>query len=222
MKKILALFMTVCLFSTLYGQDKNVVLDANILGKYTGKTKRGLAHGKGKSVGTDTYEGYFYKGMKNKKGKYTYANGDVYEGEFENDQMHGEGVLYSNGNIVKGFWKEGTYKGETIDDFNGYKVITKSNLTYKPQFKKLSSSDSKVVIDIRQKRNDVSGLSVNNYSSGKLLYTSKNKLEFQGVTYPLRVDMQYKVPNKSGNFYVDVLVSFEITEAGFWKITFNN
>ena len=47
-----------------------------------------------------------------------YSNGDVYEGEFSNDKMHGEGVFeYATGDLLKstGEWKDGKKFGEFED-----------------------------------------------------------------------------------------------------------
>lgn len=46
------------------------------------------------------------------KGKYTFANGDVYEGDFMGDQMHGEGkVTFAHGPLLEGFFEYGNYLG---------------------------------------------------------------------------------------------------------------
>lgn len=42
-----------------------------------------------------SYEGEFYFGRKNGSGKLTLANGDVFEGVFENDRIHGVGIYMS-------------------------------------------------------------------------------------------------------------------------------
>jgi len=36
-------------------------------------------------------------GCKNGKGKYSWTNGAIYEGIWENDQAHGEGIFTING-----------------------------------------------------------------------------------------------------------------------------
>ena len=42
------------------------------------------------------------------QGKYYYANGDFYQGEFLNDLPHGQGVyVLANGNIYSGVWEQG-------------------------------------------------------------------------------------------------------------------
>jgi hypothetical protein len=46
------------------------------------------------------------------RGTYTRSNGDRYEGEFENDAMHGEGVYsWPNGDTYTGQFKNGKMNG---------------------------------------------------------------------------------------------------------------
>ena len=48
-------------------------------------------HGEGREeiVGVHEFEGQFSLGRKKGKGKIRYENGDIFEGKFYNDQMHG-------------------------------------------------------------------------------------------------------------------------------------
>ena len=47
------------------------------------------------------------------KGTYYYANGDKYEGMFENNQRHGKGTYYyANGDKYVGMWKNGKAHGK--------------------------------------------------------------------------------------------------------------
>ncbi len=111
-----------------------------IVGKYTGKERRGLAHGKGKAVGTDTYEGKFKKGYPHGEGVYVfgenvvvdgdtiYNKGDKYTGSFKKGEFDGEGkLIYNDKNKKpkKGYWEEGKYVGITKD---GSAVLIKKNV----------------------------------------------------------------------------------------------
>ena len=59
--------------------DCRVMVD-DIAGSYEGDCYKGKAHGVGKAIGKDTYEGEFKKGYPEGKGTYTWINGDYFEG----------------------------------------------------------------------------------------------------------------------------------------------
>jgi hypothetical protein len=205
-----------------FAQD-NKVHDSNISGSYEGKIKKGLANGKGVAIGVDKYEGFFKKGKKEKSGVYTYKNGDVYDGQFSNDLMHGEGKFTTaDGVLTVGYWRDGKYVGASIDDFKGYVIHSSSNLSIKPKFKLLDPKGSKLVIEVEHKFDKVSGLELIEYSSGVINFISKSKLEVNGPTYPFKGTLVYNVPNKSDNFQVNVRVNFEILQNGLWKVNFKN
>lgn len=57
------------------------------------------------------YEGNFVGGEKSGKGKYYFEEG-MYEGLFEKDQFHGEGIMVLNdGRSIRGTWKNGVLEG---------------------------------------------------------------------------------------------------------------
>lgn len=48
-------------------------------------------------------------------GKYTWKDGRMYEGEYENDRKHGYGVYtWNDGKQYEGHWKNGKQDGEGI------------------------------------------------------------------------------------------------------------
>ena len=112
------------------------VNDSDISEEYVGGCVNGLAHGKGKAKGRDTYEGEFKQGNKHGKGRYTWANGDKYEGDYLDDMRNGKGnEIYKNEGTYEGDWvrskKTGKatwfypngskYEGEFINgSFNGF------------------------------------------------------------------------------------------------------
>lgn len=98
-------------------QNDCEVLLEEIAGQYEGDCRRGLAHGEGTAVGTDTYTGEFRKGLPDGTGTYTWANGDVYEGEFKKGMKEGEGkmrIKQPDGEFIEqaGYWKNDAYIGE--------------------------------------------------------------------------------------------------------------
>ena len=137
MKFKICFIITLCLLTgSLLAQVEG---PERIIGKYEGSQKKGLAHGKGKSTGTDVYEGNFKKGFPEGKGKYYFKKevelegflfkpGDIYEGEFKKGMFEGHGKLILNsdsGKIVEGYWSGNRYIGLTE---NGYEVIIKNNI----------------------------------------------------------------------------------------------
>ncbi len=72
---------------------------------YIGYFEDGFKHGSGKHFNADSsliYEGEYYKGNYNGKGK-IYFNGVVYYGDFQNDMPHGFGVYtYQDGSRWEG------------------------------------------------------------------------------------------------------------------------
>eukprot|EP01114_Cavostelium_apophysatum_P015268 TRINITY_DN4122_c0_g1_i4.p1 TRINITY_DN4122_c0_g1~~TRINITY_DN4122_c0_g1_i4.p1 ORF type:complete len:945 (+),score=286.26 TRINITY_DN4122_c0_g1_i4:179-3013(+) len=79
---------------------------------YTGEWRAGVPHGKGLfSQGEIMFYGVWKSGVK-KKGEIKWANGDVYNGKFRNDRMHGAGVLKcGNGDKYDGEWKNNKRHG---------------------------------------------------------------------------------------------------------------
>jgi hypothetical protein len=100
----------------------------DIRGSYEGDCKKGKAHGNGKAIGKDTYEGEFRKGFPSGYGTYTYSNGNVYKGDFQKGLMDGEGELTiirigQPDSVVTGYWSEDIYIGENP---NKYEVQSKT------------------------------------------------------------------------------------------------
>lgn len=62
------------------------VKDVDISRTYLGGCQDGLADGKGVASGRDRYEGSFLQGQKHGSGKYTWADGTVFEGEYSYDK----------------------------------------------------------------------------------------------------------------------------------------
>lgn len=91
------------------------VRSPNLAGSYEGGCHRGKAHGTGKAIGRDIYEGEFAKGFPHGQGTYTWANGDYYEGEFVKGAKEGEGkMVYASvraDSVQAGLWENDQYLG---------------------------------------------------------------------------------------------------------------
>jgi hypothetical protein len=111
----------------LVAQDCTVA-KIEIKGTYTGDCKKGLANGKGKSVGTDSYEGSFRSGLPEGYGTYRWSNGSEYTGEFSKGLKQGKGKLLikragKEDSLVVGYWKKDVFAG--VNEHN-YRIINKS------------------------------------------------------------------------------------------------
>ena len=89
----------------------------SIKGTYTGDCKKNKAHGKGKAVGTDTYEGEFKNGIPDGAGTYTWSNKNVFEGKYLKGMREGKGKMIfkkegAADSIVEGYWKKDAYIGK--------------------------------------------------------------------------------------------------------------
>lgn len=94
-----------------HGQGR---MEFNNYDLYEGNWENGLMHGigkykfwdKSKDVFTEAYQGEFYKGIRQGKGRMEYANHDVYFGTWQNDFRTGEGVCwFADGSMFHGIWK---------------------------------------------------------------------------------------------------------------------
>lgn len=65
----------------------------DLAGSYEGECHKGKAHGYGRAVGRDIYEGDFAKGLPHGTGTYTWANGNYYQGEFVKGAKEGQGKM---------------------------------------------------------------------------------------------------------------------------------
>jgi hypothetical protein len=94
---------------------------------YVGERKDGKMHGKGKYTYADgnVYEGKWKDDKMHGNGKYAFADGNVYKGESKDDKKHGKGkYIFANGNVYDGEWKDDKKHGKgkfTYADGNVHK-----------------------------------------------------------------------------------------------------
>ena len=115
---------------TLYAQQACDVKLKEIRGTYSGDCENGKANGKGKSIGTDVYEGEFKDGYPEGKGTYTWKDGHYYIGVFKKGNKEGKGNMYyenaaGDDSIVSGYWKKDKYYGQYEKKF-----VLMSNTTH--------------------------------------------------------------------------------------------
>jgi hypothetical protein len=101
---------------TTYSQTCEVDKES-LKGTYTGDCKKNKAHGKGKAVGIDIYEGEFKNGIPDGQGTYTWSNKNVFEGKYIKGLREGKGKMImkregAQDSVVEGFWKKDAYIGK--------------------------------------------------------------------------------------------------------------
>jgi hypothetical protein len=188
------------------GDDCKVQLEA-ISGQYEGECKKGLAHGTGKSSGTDSYEGEFKKGLPDGKGTYTWSNGDVFRGTFRKGLKEGDGELtYSPDNyadsVLTGFWKKDNYMGLYEHPF---KVVEKTSPLNRVVVRRLGNTPQNITI-----KGDTQMLREKGLNSP--YFTGSG---FDNVQFPFTVDMEASHANVHFSFKVIIY------EPGNWEIVLN-
>lgn len=134
-----SLFLYFLFFVSHLSAQECSVEKESLRGSYTGACKKGKAHGKGKAVGVDTYEGDFKNGFPDGEGTYTWSNGNVFKGHFTKGLREGQGELNyklasGKDSMVTGFWKKDAYVGKYEKEYSIYfrsKMITELDVEYK-------------------------------------------------------------------------------------------
>ena len=210
--------------SILYAQEECKVLMPEISGSYTGKCKKGLASGKGLAIGTDTYEGRFLKGLPDGTGKYTWADGRVYEGSWSAGEREGKGTMIyptaGEDSIVAGIWND--------DDYNGpvplppYK-ITRSRSVVRSSIRKINEMGSGVRLGIflggsyNVELEDFSMIS----DTGEQIMLGQ-RFGIQNAIVPYSVYIKYRSWNQLRTQQHDVIFEFTINEPGTFEVTIHN
>lgn len=223
--KLLILFLSVlCLtYINLYSQESCKVLKQEIADKYIGKCKNGLAHGKGIAEGKDKYEGKFKFGLPNGYGKYTWSNGEIYEGSWNNGKKEGDGKLFYKVNGVDsvkiGIWKNDLFFKKITPD--PYSVIRESGIT-RYTIRRIGDGSKLMFMFYQDGRTNhrVNNLSINTNSGSSL--TTGQRVGVENVIFPLKCKVTYSTPNSTGAVSLYILFEIEIKEPGDWEIAINN
>ena len=222
--KAVVIFPIVLLISGyLFAQNSCKVLMTRIDSTYTGKCKKGLAHGKGLATGIDTYKGRFKKGWPDGNGTYTWNSGEVYKGSFLDGVKDGEGTYtYSvNGKdtTLTGLWKNDVYIGPKPKKPKVKQLVSVDRYN----FKKISTVQDRVLIDFYQNGG-------RNTRISDLLITADSGYEvnlghskgFKDMTFPVTMTIKYITPNKLQTRQVYCIFEFTIFEAGDWRVDLFN
>lgn len=211
--------------STNAQTDSCKVLLEKISGKYTGKCLNGLANGKGKSIGEDTYIGNFKDGMPDGKGKYLYKNGDIFQGYWKNGFKDGKGKFtYSiNGEkyILNGYWKNDEYVGFTEPGI-AYRVTSSLGIMNYNIEKNVSDNknDKNITFSIKSAFTDFAPTDLKiDISSGQIIRNGK-KFSITQYFCPLHCEISYSIlvaeTRKQCRFIIDIL------EEGKYSVTLSN
>ncbi|MGK7394844.1 MAG: hypothetical protein ACNS62_09730 [Candidatus Cyclobacteriaceae bacterium M3_2C_046] len=202
------------LLSAHFNDDDCKVLIPEISGTYEGDCRRGLAHGDGKSQGTDSYEGEFKKGLPDGYGKYTWSDGHYYEGEWKKGEKEGEGKLVymrtgKEDSVVTGFWEEDKYTGQYEDP---YKILSKSTEIQRVVVRKLAATPKEINVRF-------------NRGTQRLILEGGNPANQTGsgwinIDFPFKglVETQVSTTQGTGVGTRTVKMEFEIYEEGQWEI----
>lgn len=200
------------------------VLKVEIADKYEGACKKGLAHGEGKAEGEDRYAGQFRKGLPHGAGKYTWANGDYYEGNFSRGQKEGEGILHRiiNGrdSVQTGYWVDDTYVGaqrvaqysidmrRMIDNIRITKISEGNNIRFR-------------FLQMGKQNPTIRGLYINSMGNGNINMAGADSM-IENPTFPITIIVEYTSITSLGGNAQSARTEITINLPGVWQITFNN
>jgi len=214
---LFAIFVT-----SLSAQENCKVLVPELNGIYTGKCKKGLAHGSGRAEGVDVYEGKFRKGIPNGYGTYTWANGNFYEGRWISGQRDGEGAykfrINGHDSIQAGVWSKDVYLGPKPQS---PKVFYKEFIT--SYSIKRNGEGDRILIDLRlngQANRDILDFSL--ISSSGAYFEAGRSHGLETIVFPVNVKLKYQSWNAAHSSRHDVTFEFEIFEKGNWQVVINN
>jgi len=209
--------------NNLTAQEDCRVLNPGIDSIYKGKCKKGFAHGKGHAIGKDTYLGRFTNGLPDGKGTYTWANGNIYTGDWLAGKRNGDGALIikleEKDSIVAGIWENDKYIGpKPIQP----RVITKVGVD-RYSFKYISDAKDRVLINILQ--NGMKNTTVTNFlmSGTKGIETTLGQeVGYDYIEFPVTIKVNYMTLNKLKTGEYHAIFEFEISEPGDWRVDIHN
>ncbi|WP_235297084.1 MORN repeat-containing protein [Portibacter marinus] len=207
----------------LSAQDCEVKVEA-LSGSYEGKCRKGLAHGKGKAMGEDTYEGSWKKGYPDGNGVYTFANGNVYEGKFDKGMKAGEGVMkFATDDLpdLEGYWIDDEYAGK---DKKVYDVIDRSTSIKTVRFRRISGDINQITFKFANQGKPVKATDIT-FECPNAVFV--NGTDFEAVysisEFPIKGNVRFRAAGlrtaNGSSDYVSGQAEFEITFKGDWEVT---
>lgn len=205
-----------------FSQKECKVLMPQIAGEYTGKCKNGVAHGKGLSIGEDTYEGNFKVGLPFGKGEYKWSTGERYVGEWEFGKREGEGIFYyfkdNEPLTLDGMWIDDQYVGPVPEN---PKVTAKTGIE-RYRFQRQSDGNR---VQVSFFINGISNVDFEEFtfhgSSGSQFKTG-NTMGYESVVFPFTCRLTYYSWNKAHTSRNFTRFEFEISQPGKWQVVLHN
>lgn len=220
------LIISIILFTSLLGQATEQKVDCKVLkpaisGQYSGDCKQGLAHGSGKAVGEDSYEGRFRKGLPHGRGTYTFSSGAVFTGRWKNGLRHGRGKLVfsvgSRDSVLVGRWKNDEFvRARVIDDKTSYNIVYSRSVDRIRVIPMGRKDEISIKITRSGLPTQIRELLLNG-SSG-IPVESAYFIGFQRVEFPFHATVRYQVLNKMRTAVIDCEVQFEIYRPDGWEV----
>jgi len=223
----LILFLSIITFTIvsiqISAQESCKVLITEIDSIYIGKCKKGFAHGKGEAIRVDSYTGRFANGLPSGKGTYTWANGDIYVGNWKKGKQNGEGTLIlkirERDSIIDGLWEDNNYLGPKPMP---PRVKTKVSVD-RFSFRLTAGIKNRVLIDIYQNGSRNTGVS-------NFLMSTSNGVEthlgysvgYDYIEFPVTIRVHYLTINKFKSEEFQVIFEFEISQSGDWRVEIHN
>jgi hypothetical protein len=217
--KLKILILAVLIPINLLCQNPCKVLLPELDSVYTGKCKKGLAHGSGEAWGRFHYKGRFVDGYPQGEGRAEYPDGTVYEGLWNKGLRHGEGTMFwtENGRKISKtwIWENDARQKEVVPP--PYRIITQRNVNRMRVYKQGSGNQmwffpnslggiASEILDIQ-----VTGNSGSETRMGA-------KIGYVDITYPFKGSIRYKTWNKLRTSQFEVLVEVEISDPGIWVV----
>jgi len=181
MRKI---FFALAVLCCLHVQSQNcAVVPESLKGKYEGGCKNEKADGTGTATGLDSYTGEFKNGYPEGKGKYTWKNGDWFEGVWKKGSKEGHGAMHyadkDPGDSLAGFWKKDKYVGKYEKPYN---VLYKTGNLGNISATKENDKDKELLFSIKS----ASGGAVN--MQGQMDKVAITNIEVENGTFLTRFD----------------------------------
>lgn len=226
MKTAAIIFISLAVMHSLHAQKITCrVLSEMISGAYSGDCKDGLANGKGKSSGEETYIGHFSNGLPHGKGKYYYKNGDIFQGYWENGKKNGVGKLkyISDGKmrILSGYWKDDEYAGVTDPEIS-YRITNASGLVNHRIVKSeiTGGQNNELTLLIKSAFTDFVPFDLKlDISSGQIIQSGK-KFIINKYFCPFHCEVSYSI--LVGNHRKKCRFNFDIPQYGRYTIIMYN